>query len=64
MVNEVKGLKNWELTSYLPGSKLGQAIGDSSTFINSIPSAGLACFGSTTWQETWDMTLYGNKYHN
>ena len=32
----------------LPGSKLGQAMGDNSTLMNNVPSEGRACLGSTT----------------
>lgn len=45
------------IKSYLPGSKLGHAIGDNSTLINNMPSAGLTDLGSTTWHETWAIIL-------
>lgn len=44
--------------SYLPCSKWGAAMGDSSTFRNIMPSDGRACFGGVTSQETWAITLW------
>ena len=43
--------------TYLPDSKAGDAIGESSTLTNSWPSVGLFGFGWTTSQDTWAKTL-------
>ena len=42
---------------YLPDSKTGEAMGDSSKLMNSWPSVGLLALGAVISQDTWANTL-------
>ena len=49
------------LSLYLPASKDGDAMGDSSRFTIRLPSLGLAALGWVTSHDTWDNTLKKKK---